>query len=307
MPHIFTDRELTLALNEEIRQAKERLTFADSLPHTNGTDLAQEIITEKVTTYKGKAMVTRHRPDDYDLVNSKSIEKSYRPFFVTSGYKSNIEIEEKNPSLGRSRAEIDLAETTRVVLETEESHLLYGDKSLNEKGVANATGINEHTISTAHTDAGKTAAQMVADVDAMYNSVAKAIPGQDPNKLYIDTRLAAIWRTKRLTSTSGTIGLSVMKTLQNEYSGILDFVICPSFSDKTGKSTFGMIDARKENIQVVDLSAFSHKEDLTKLTRSEKTFVCDKKMYLRLRKAWSVTIAEGATNLDSFKLNKTDY
>lgn len=307
MAHIFTDEELRQRLNDEITQAKRRLAFSDSLQHTTGTDLAQEVIIEKVTTYTGKAVVSRHRPNDYGLTNSKSVEKSYRPFYITSGYKSDIELEEKNPSLGRSRAETDLAETTRTVLETEESQLLYGDSEIGEKGIANATGINEQTITKAHTTSGITGPEIMGDVDSMYNEIARAIPGMDPDKLYVDTRLSSIWRSIRLTSTTGMIGKTVFSAIEEEYKNKLTIVECSSFSDKNGKATYGMIDTRKENIQVVDLQQFKHIEDLTKLTRSQKTFVCDKKMYLRLRKAWAITIAESATNLDSYKLNETDY
>ena len=135
-----------------------------------------------------------------------------------------------------------------------------------------------------------------------YNKIMRKIPWIIPNVLALDTQLASEYRVKYFTNNAtGELKETVYDAIVRKYNGMgVQIKEHASFADSLGNATYGFFDSKAQNFEIKNLEGLVVKEDEFKETETTAFWRFSEKYYLKLRKPWSIMIAEGTTELPSY-------
>lgn len=298
----YTVEELRQRLARVIEEDKFPLEFRMHIPVTSETNTGQEVLIEKVHNYTGKAIISTWMPEDFPEHNSKKTEQTYRPKYISESFSMT-----KDDML-RQSADNDLDRETRVaqriVRETDEQFLMYGDGDLGVEGFFNVTGRNLFPVqngaggSPLHVN--KTALECWQDILDSIHNIQELQPNTNTTTLVVDKIIWGIWSTKVFDAqNTTTVADKVMSELVNGRG--IDFYNSKAtkVKDSNGFATWALMDVSMDNIEIKDVvapgeNALEFQE--IKRTHAKTDWGIWEKTTPIIRRPYKITVAEGATN-----------
>lgn len=213
------DDKFTATLQKELEYVKAQtydvkypdLKARQLIPTSNEADNAAETITYRQWDEFGMAQIIANHADDLPLVDALVEEFTVRVYSLGVAYQYSIQDLRRSARTG-SRLDQRRARAARTAIENRiENIAALGDTKAQLVGIANNPNVSIVTPITG-TWSGATAAQIIADLHKLVNSV--VIANKEtflPDTLLLDVTNYNLIATK-LMSTTGDTGMTVLKS-----------------------------------------------------------------------------------------------
>ena len=236
-------------VKEKYKDLHARILIPITDGKSNGITIADKTLEYKKVSGVGKARVSDERIDDVPFVNVSGGYGNASLHWITIGFILNVN-DKTNIQSGKKIPDLEANTAFRVVAETENDLLLFGDAALGRQGLMNLNG--KRTYNTGVTLSTATGESIINATVGAAKEFKTGVAGK------FNTRTFAMhpdifYKFQRVYSSTSDSGDAILVKLEDRNMFLRIVEIDDLVNATTGNPTSVILDDTPENFQVVEV------------------------------------------------------